>query len=76
LTSQKKLPNLFTFTKKPMTRLKQSKDIIYRIAEKLDQSEKGYTVPTITYRDNKETILVDYSKGKRFLVTVIDVSDL
>jgi hypothetical protein len=56
--------------------MKNSKDIIYRIAEKLDQSEKGYTVPTITYRDNKETILVDYPKGKRFLVTVIDVTGL
>lgn len=56
--------------------MKSSKDIIYRIAEKLDQSEKGYTVPAITYRDNKETILVDYPKGKKFLVTVIDVTGL
>jgi hypothetical protein len=56
--------------------MKNSKDIIYRIAEKLDQGEKGYTIPTITYRDNKETILVDYPKGKRFLVTVIDVTGL
>lgn len=56
--------------------MKTSKHLTYRIAEKLDQSEKGYDVPKITYRDNKETILVDYPKGKKFLVTVIDVTGL
>ena len=51
----------------------KSKDIIYRIAEKLDQSEKGYVVPKITYLDNKESILLEYPKGlylEKFIVTV------
>lgn len=52
--------------------MNNSKNLVYRIAEKLDQSEKGYSVPKITYLDNHQyhkmsneqkrsvTLLVEY----------------
>lgn len=63
--------------------MKNSKDLIYRIAEKLDQSEKGYSVPTITYLDNHQTLLVEYpstlsgvTNAKKYIINVTEISDL
>jgi hypothetical protein len=52
--------------------MKNSKELTYRIAEKLDQTEKGYVVPKITYIDNKQTILLEYPK-KKFIINVTEV---
>lgn len=59
--------------------MKNSTDLIYRIAEKLDQSEKGYSVPMITYLDNKQTLLIEFSdvgNVKKYLVNAIEITDL
>lgn len=55
--------------------MNSSKDLVYRIAQKLDQTEKGYDVPIITYLDNKQTILVEFS-SKKFIINVTEITDL
>lgn len=60
--------------------MKNSTDLIYRIAQKLDQSEKGYSVPMITYLDNKQTILLEFSdvvgNVKKYIINAIEITDL
>jgi hypothetical protein len=55
--------------------MNNSKDLVYRIAEKLDQTEKGYRIPTITYLDNKQTLVLEYS-SKKFIINVTEITDL
>lgn len=55
--------------------MNSSKDLVYRITEKLDQTEKGYDVPLITYLDNKQTILLEYP-SKKFIINVTEITDL
>lgn len=59
------------------------KDLTYRIAEKLDQSERGYPIPKISYddeaTDTQHQLIVEYGSGSvyadKFLITIEKLSD-
>jgi hypothetical protein len=55
--------------------MKNPKQLIAHIADKLDQSERGYSVPQITYskirsEDNSQYLILEFPDGKRFMVGV------
>jgi hypothetical protein len=58
----------------------KTKDIAFRIAEKLDQRERGYPIPKIIYDDDDATdtqhqLIVEYGDTDKFLITIEKLSN-
>lgn len=50
------------------------KELVTHITEKLDQSEKGYSIPKIIHddeaTDTQHQIILEYSEGMKYLITI------
>jgi len=59
----------------------KTKDIAFRIAEKLDQSERGYPIPKIIHDDDDDAndtqhqLIVEYGDTDKFLITIEKLSN-